>query len=745
MKVKEYIDFAKQIQVEFEVNGDKITYDYICNEQNEKLKKNIIQNLKIIDSFVQTDNPDVYRLYFHDELFIDINKRTMEIAAHNSFTSFETRILAQGDALDVPFDRLNKPSFRPRTDLHTHFAGAMRVETLVDVAKKYDLEYPAAFLKEMGIKIISYKQTDDGKIKVNDLNVYDLNLFMNSLRLPTTTQDLFEKMETIYKWRGPLTKDKNLFHKFLYELANDYKANGIDYVELSYYSFMRNKDFLKVIHAVLPVIEQKTGVKIRFLASFARSSDKEYMMDDVDILNSAISNSPYIVGADFMGHEINETSYFEEELRGLAKHAMLEDPEFNIRVHAGENIIFKDNIKQALTIVKDEHDKLEKELGKKLPYPRIRIGHGLYGVDEEVLMLAKEIKAVIEFNMSSNLALNNINGIEDVPIKQYIDAGVNVVLATDGHGLYTTSSEQEVLLASFAGLTNKDFEKIKETENEIIMTAERREKKKTMLDVDKIFDMIKYNTPDNSARYTKEVAKLKEQEAEQTVKRIKDAIAATGAETNDEKIKEAIKGKIPIVLSGASKSSWPNISEENQQKIRQVLKELVQKLDPDKVYFITGGTNFGVEKQLHEIVNEFNKTATKKFTLLGTFTLESEYDIKNVEPNTITHATLLKLDDKYTSYWKQLPDTQLQEANANNGMLIAIGGGSTVLDMIQRGHNINVPMALMDGVEGASSEKAKHMKGNNYAFTDIDSLTRLIAQNNIDALLESPFISQNVL
>ena len=84
-------------------------------------------------------------------------------------------------------------------------------------------------------------------------------------------------------------------------------------------------------------------------------------------------------------------------------------------------------------------------------------------IKSKFLDLAKKMGAIIEFNMSSNLALNNINSIEEIPIKSYIDAGVKVVLGTDGHGLYSTTGEQEVILAMAAGLEPEDFEKIKQT------------------------------------------------------------------------------------------------------------------------------------------------------------------------------------------------------------------------------------------------------------------------------------------
>ena len=137
--------------------------------------------------------------------------------------------------------------------------------------------------------------------------------------------------------------------------------------------------------------------------------------------------------------------------------------------------MFKDNVRKALEIIYTEHQSVEAETGIKQPMPRVRIGHGLYGVDEQVLDMAKEMETIIEFNMSSNLALNNINSITEIPIKKYLDRGIDVVLGTDGHGLYSTSGTQEALLASAAGLESRDFEKIKETESKVIERPRKRQ------------------------------------------------------------------------------------------------------------------------------------------------------------------------------------------------------------------------------------------------------------------------------
>ena len=102
-----------------------------------------------------------------------------------------------------------------------------------------------------------------------------------------------------------------------------------------------------------------------------------------------------------------------------------------------------------------------------------RIGHGVYGVDAETLALAKQHDVIIEFNTNSNLALSNIEGAEQLPVKDYLDAGVRISLGTDGHGLYGTSARSEEAVMKGLGLTKEDLAKITESDRRYTDMMER--------------------------------------------------------------------------------------------------------------------------------------------------------------------------------------------------------------------------------------------------------------------------------
>ena len=169
MNVETFLDYAKILKVVFTVTGERVDYDFICSIDYGDLDDIIIENLKNISSLKETDDPDICILSINNTIFINLNKRTGEIENINQLTSFETRLLAQGKANIVPFSRETKSDFIPKTDLHTHFAGALTTESLLEVGKKHNIGYPAWILEKMGIDTDKYEIDDKGEVLINSI------------------------------------------------------------------------------------------------------------------------------------------------------------------------------------------------------------------------------------------------------------------------------------------------------------------------------------------------------------------------------------------------------------------------------------------------------------------------------------------------------------------------------------------------------------------------------------------------
>lgn len=660
-------------------------------------------------------------------------------------------MFAQGNKIDtLPFNRLyNAPKLK--TDLHTHFAGFLTPEQLIACGIGHEIYFPSWILEKANIDYTYIPNNKNNQYKLEDIisNTSNRQLLINAMKIDTSEQETFNKMEEIYAVRGPFTKNPNMFIPIIEAIANGCKQNGIKYTELSLSSVISDVSQLKLLEENIPQIENETGVQIRFLGALWRHSDKEWNADEVDRLK-VTCQSPYIVGCDVMGHETNSTMEFYDNIKELAKYAILNDPNFVIRVHAGENPLFKANARQVLLAVEDAHYELSQNSKKKLPYPQVRLGHGIYGFNEpapwdekertkniSMQQLCEEISPIIEFNMSSNLSLNNINGLNEIPIKQYMEKGIQVVLGTDGKGIYSTDLDQEIILAHQAGLSIDDIKTIAKTEEKIIKKSNQRFNQHKNNKVEDIQNKLTNCYSLGAPQYNDEVYKLKNNEYKELQSDLAQRIVHCGAITDLEQIKKDIGDRIPIMITGLSQKHWPKISEVNKLNIQVTLNVLIHSINTDKTYLVTGGTNHGVEKEAHILANKFNKEENGNLIVLGTLTEEAiNTDTNSIESNTITHAIIPALNGKPAKRWFDLPDTVLNMISEKNGAIVGIGGGPIVSDIIQRAHNMGLNLNIMSGVEGASGEKSISLDGNNYSFGDAKELI-LKLYNDMKGVIKS--------
>ena len=184
------------------------------------------------------------------------------------------------------------------------------------------------------------------------------------------------------------------------------------------------------IHEVMPTVTRETGVSLRFLAGIRRTpltivrdqaEPDGYLSENLRCLR-VIAKDPYVAGSDIVGEEINDILELKGMLRELVRIAG-EHPGFVIRIHAGENDGLPDNVANSIACVNSA-------LQPGQPFPPVRIGHGLYTCDlrsAKGKKLLEEIcgrNVTLEFQLTSNVRLNNLSSLERHPLRQYLAAGV---------------------------------------------------------------------------------------------------------------------------------------------------------------------------------------------------------------------------------------------------------------------------------------------------------------------------------
>ena len=202
-------------------------------------------------------------------------------------------------------------------------------------------------------------------------------------------------------------------------VGREYSKQGINYVEITDTDLAKSDGpaikLIEEIHEIMPHIEKETGVKIRFLVGLRRIpltiiKDQivtgNYLRKNLDVLKT-VAKSPYIVGSDFIGEETNDITELRPVIQELVEYVK-EDKDFTIRIHAGENDSLKDNVAKSIECVQEA-------LAKEQEMPRVRLGHGIYTANlktkegKKLIENIKKSKVVLEFQLTSNVRLNNLN------------------------------------------------------------------------------------------------------------------------------------------------------------------------------------------------------------------------------------------------------------------------------------------------------------------------------------------------
>lgn len=398
-------------------------------------------------------------------------------------------------------------------------------------------------------------------------------------------------------------KTNSLLQDKLLWVARQYQKQGIHYAEISVTWIVRKGEegakILKELHEIVPKIEADTNVKLRFLGSLSRTlMTQRQLKEGVDVLKVA-AKSPYIVGSDIIGEEINDIRNFKQVIKELVEFAIKEDNGFTIKIHAGENDSFKENVQRAVDCVKEAVPE-----GARMP--RCRIGHGLYGIDLEasegttLLKEMKEYGIVLEFQLTSNVRLNNLTKLEEHPIKKYLSSGVSCVQGSDGCGFYGTDCmEEQMALTNLLSLTEDDLLKMRKVEDKIINDSDKYFKIKS-----KKFQEWLNGRDIKEAILEEELKEIRLNENREF--KILGSTDVDSEEILKEKIVKLPENKVPIIIAGGSFNSKGRETVLDE-KGKQILKELIQKLNNEKVYFVIGHKMQGYEKAIIDISKEFGK------------------------------------------------------------------------------------------------------------------------------------------
>ena len=398
---------------------------------------------------------------------------------------------------------------------------------------------------------------------------------------------------------NPAFRHNTLFQDKLLWIARNYRRYGIEYAEISDTSLCKAEAapaVLRQIHEVMPAVTAETGVLLRFLAAIRRTpltivrdhvTPDDYLAENLQVLR-AVACDPYVAGSDIVGEEINDILELQNGIRELVRIAG-ETPGFVLRVHAGENDSLRDNVANTIRCV---HDSLAP--GQSMPH--VRIGHGLYTPNlrspggQRLLNRLREDGVTLEFQLTSNVRLNNLSDLERHPLRQYLRAGIPCVQGTDGGALYGTNSiDEELALEKLLGLSHEELCQMRATE-----AAVERESRASF---DEKRGRLSEPAPDGDweSFYARRIADTPRPDA---------ALWIGGGKGDAQdalrrQIRELPAGKLPLILAGGSFNSDRHATQMRPGG-RAILDTLLEKADPGRLFFVVGHRLTAYERYLVE-------------------------------------------------------------------------------------------------------------------------------------------------
>ena len=289
----------------------------------------------------------------------------------------------------------------PKTDLHCHLDGSVRIDTVIDLAKKQGVELPTFDRKELRKLLVPGLKC---KSLVEYLRPFDITL--------------------------SVMQDAGALYRTAFELAEDAAKENIWYLEVRYSPVLHTKKGMKLTEIVdavlagLKAAEKKYHIKTGVIICGMRNINPETSLILAE-LAMAYKNQG-VVAFDLAGAEENYPAKHHRE----AFYLILNN-NINCTAHAGE-AYGPESIHQALHYC-GAH----------------RIGHGTrLKEDGDLLNYVNDHRIPLEICLTSNIQTKAASSYETHPLKFYYDYGLRVTINTDNRLISNTTITKELQLAA---------------------------------------------------------------------------------------------------------------------------------------------------------------------------------------------------------------------------------------------------------------------------------------------------------
>ena len=287
----------------------------------------------------------------------------------------------------------------PKTDLHCHLDGSMRLDTVIELARA------------QGVKLPTFDRGELWKMLYAGEHVTSLDDYLRAFDITLS-----------------VLQDETGLERSAYELAEDAHRENVRYLEVRYSPLLHVRNGLRpaqVVEAVLRGLrtaKREYGIRYGLILCAIRSLGPE-QSHRIAELCVAFKNRG-VIGFDLAGSEIN----FPAKVHRGAFQLVI-DNNINCTAHAGESF-GPDSVHQAIH-----------KCGAH------RIGHGTRLIESGDLMnYVNDHRIPLEVCPSSNLQTRAAKTWESHPVDFYVDYGLRVTINTDNRLMSDTTVTNELYL-----------------------------------------------------------------------------------------------------------------------------------------------------------------------------------------------------------------------------------------------------------------------------------------------------------
>lgn len=278
----------------------------------------------------------------------------------------------------------------PKIELHRHLVGSVRIETLFDIASKYDIPLPTN----------------------------DLEKLKNLIEVRTPVSDFRQFLKPL-KILGLCFYDKKTIARIAYETVEDAAKDNVRYLELTigpaFEASSHHLSLEEVFEGIISGVEnaeEKYDIKVNLLAGPTFKWKERKTHSPLQVLEASLQFKEKVVGFGFSAETKEGIPFSKWDAKLKREYAKLAEEAkkagFALTVHAGE-IGDAQSVMDAIEHLKDD-----------------RIGHGIkYIRKSNTLKHLIKKKVPLEICISSNIKSGVVKSLKEHPVKKIIQSRSN--------------------------------------------------------------------------------------------------------------------------------------------------------------------------------------------------------------------------------------------------------------------------------------------------------------------------------